>query len=366
MTSLTFLVGEEVGNPTSGESRFVFNLLRALSRHGAEITLCAAAVTESACRSLEGEHVRVISMNEKTSSALFQSRLVTGSRALGRKLSKEAIKAGKCDWYIVFDQAVAASRYLDKARKAFICNGEFALLFLGRGFYRSGKALKRLLSARASGAILDNAESARLYDMRFANSHFTQSFMSYIYECQFEELLYPPVDPEIFRPSRVLQEDKYVLSMMRNMNEQNLHILGRIAREIPLKVVGNATVPGATSTGVVDDEMLSRLYSEASFLAFPVVSEFFGYAVAESISCATPALVMPGAGPAEIIASGFSGWHASSEDEFVARAVQIYREGYDPAFRTRALEMARRFSMEVVGDGFLSCLEKKMNHCRVA
>lgn len=363
MTSLTFLVGEEVGSPTSGESRFVFNLLRALSRLGAETTLCAASVTETACRSLEGEHVRVVSMNERTQSALFQSRLVTGSRALGRSLSKEALKVGSCDWYIVFDQAIAASRYLDGTRKAFVCNGDFALLFLNKGFYRSGKALKRFLSARACGAILDNAESVRLYDSRFANSHFTQSFMSYIYECQFEELLYPPVDPDIFRPSGVKQDDKYVLSMMRNMNEQNLHILERIAKEVPLKVVGTATVPGASSTGVVDDSVLARLYSEASFLAFPILSEFFGYAVAESISCATPALVMPGAGPAEIIENGFSGWHASNEDDFVTRAVQVYKKGYEPALRAQAHRAAHRFSMEVVGKEFLSCLERKAIHC---
>lgn len=366
MTTLTLIVGDEVGNPISGESRFVVNLARSLKDLGVDVVLCAASVTEAGSQLLEQAGVRVASIRANTKSFVSQSRLLIGGRGIARRLAKLALDSGKCDWYVVFDQAVGAARYLGRGRKAFICNGDFALLFLTQGFYRQGALLKWMLSWKMSDAILGNARSARQYDLRLANSKFTQSFMSYLYECSFEGILYPPVDPAVFHPFPSFNGRRYILSMMRNSNEQNLHVLERIARRVPVKVVGTARVPGAESTGYVRDTELAQLYSGASLLAFPIVSEFFGYAVAESLACATPALVMSGTGPSEIVPDQVCGWHAKDENEFVVRAVDLYNGGYDPSFRVKALETSNRFTLNTVGRSFLSQLERVTSQPRTA
>ena len=367
MSAFVLIVGEEIGDPVSGESRFAINLAKSIRNLGHDVVVCAAAATEPSTRILESKGIRVISLGMRTKSIMSRSRLLAGSMSLSRRLVAGLSGSQRGDWYVVFDQAVGAARYLPRCRKAFVCNGDFALLFATRGFYRQGRPLKEMLSLNMARTILRNAQLARLYDFRFANSRFTQSFMSYLYELPFEGVLYPPVDPDVFHPCPSRSSQKFALSLMRNANEQNIGVLEQIAARIPMKVVGSAKIQGAESTGIVSDAELARLYGSAQFLAFPIVSEFFGYAVAESIACATPALVMSGAGPSEIIHGEVTaGWVATNETDFVAKAIDLYENGFDPSVRGLALESSHRFSLDSVGRGFLSQLHRAENRSRLA
>ena len=91
---------------------------------------------------------------------------------------------------------------------------------------------------------------------------------------------------------------------------------------------------------------------------FPMVSELFGYAVAESLSCGTPVLCYDSGGPAEQVEDGRSGWKVRTPEEFVSTAVRLVRDGYADEFRSASLRAATRFALPTVAQGFLEHLAR--------
>jgi glycosyltransferase involved in cell wall biosynthesis len=77
----------------------------------------------------------------------------------------------------------------------------------------------------------------------------------------------------------------------------------------------------------VSREELLSLYSNALFTAFPFTNEPFGSVPLESISCGTPVLTYNKQGPSETLVNGETGWLVNSSDEFVSKAVDIWKRG---------------------------------------
>lgn len=341
------ILSADVGHPTSGQSRFTVNLARGLSLSGHQVSIQAMQALPETVSRLSEDNISVSSLRVNTTASLFQARLMMKSSPVGKKLSELALRSPRADWYLVMsDSAVSAVRYLKGAPTVYLCQGDLALLFVNPGFYARHRSLKRVLRMGMSSIVIDNASSAHLFTIRLGNSNFTCEFMSYLYGCHFSDFIYPPVDTRLFRQGQPDTSNPYAIAVVRNSSEPGIQLLTRIARKVPLKVVGGAEVPGAVNLGVVSNEELARQFSSASVLLAPGVSEFYGYAVAEALSCGTPAISFDCCGPGEILRISKAGWGARSDQEFETLAQRAVLGTSDPVLRNSALRFAKMISIE--------------------
>jgi glycosyltransferase involved in cell wall biosynthesis len=342
--NICFLAAD-LGNPTSGQSRFLLNLATGVRRAGHEVTVGASSMNEASVHQLETAGIRVGHLQEVAERPLAQARLMTPRSRLGRRVAAMALRELPADWYVVLSDAIVdAIDVLPTARSVYVCNGDLSLMFLSGSFYRTHGTAKRWLSRGMATYIRQNAARARRYRLLLGNCEFTRNFMAYLYGVPFAGSVYPPVDLDLFRPGAP-GGSPYLLAVARNLNEQGLDVLEEIASTVPLRLVGGAKVPGAESMGVVDDDRFAQLYAGARFCVAPVVSELFGYAVAESLACGTPVLAFDCAGPAEQIRHGQNGWLAHSSSEFVGTSRRLFTDGYPEAMRAAARASAERFGL---------------------
>ncbi|MCI4360720.1 MAG: glycosyltransferase family 4 protein [Thermoplasmata archaeon] len=338
-------LGADVGSPTSGQSRFLINLSIGVRAVGHDVSVTASSVSEPARTRLEAAGVHVAQLGEVADRPVAQARLMTPRSRLGRRVASLAVQQFPSDWHVVLSDAIVdAVDNVPAGRSAYLCNGDLSLMFLSASFYRSHSASKRWLARAMATYIRQNAARARRYRLLLGNSEFTRNFMSYLYGVPFAGSVFPPVDLGRFRPGPI-SEPPYVLAVARNLNEQGLDVLEEIASSIPVRVVGGAHVPGTEALGIVGDAEFARLYAGARFSMAPVVSELFGYSVAESLACGTPVLAFNCGGPAEQIRHGENGWLASSPSEFVGQARRLFVDGYPASMRSAAVASSERFGL---------------------
>jgi glycosyltransferase involved in cell wall biosynthesis len=355
---ITLITGE-LGFRTSGQSRFAVNLAAGLRRAGHAVTICGSATVPETVEQLRSGGIEVLALREGFEGEARRARLLTPFSNLGRSLAELALRKTDADWYVVVaDGAVGAGKYLQGKRRAYICNGDLSVMFLSSGFYRTHRTSKELLALGMARFVRRNAENARHYEALLANSEFTRQFMSYLYALPFHGIVYPPVDTARFSPpASAPPEPSYVLALARNSNEQGLDLLARLAQISPMRVVGGARVPGAQSAGEVPEDQLIALYGNAKFLAFPVVPEFFGYAIAEAHACGTPVLAFDTCGASEQIQSGKNGWLVRTEAEFESEYRRVSSEDVLTEMRTRCRSDARSRSIEASTQQLLTALE---------
>jgi len=342
---ITFLAAD-VGNPTSGQSRFLINLALGVRRTGAEVGVAASHLSAASQEGLEGAGIRTAHLKEVAERPLAQARLMAPGSRLGQRVGALAARELPADWFVVLSDAIVdAIETLPARRAVYVCNGDLSLMFLSPSFYRTHPTSKRWLSRGMATYIRRNAARARRYELLLGNCEFTRNFMSYLYGVPFAGSVYPPVDLDRFRPGPIA-EPPYVLAVARNLNEQGLEVLEEIASSVPVRIVGGARVPGTEALGIIGDEAFARLYAGARFCVAPVVSELFGYAVAESLASGTPVLAFDCAGPAEQIRHGENGWLARSPSEFVGLARRLFIDGYATGMRAAARASAARFGLD--------------------
>ena len=104
-----------------------------------------------------------------------------------------------------------------------------------------------------------------------------------------------------------------------------------------------AHVPHARLTGVLSGEKLAAAYAQMDVFAFPSKTDTFGNVILEALASGVPAVVMHQGGPKFLVASGVSGYVASSDAEFhdcVARIME------DPALHGRMRAAAREYALQ--------------------
>jgi|SRR5580658_955289 glycosyltransferase involved in cell wall biosynthesis len=352
------IISGEIGDATSGQSRFGINLAKGLRRLDHQVSICAGSMVPSVESALRSNGVEVHSLARGSEGEARKARFLTPFSNLGRALAEFARSKTDPDWFVVVsDAAVGAGKHLEPKRRAFVCNGDLSLLFVHPGFYRSHRNAKRLWALGMSTLMRQNAESAKHYDVLLANSEFTRQFMSYLYALPFQGVVYPPVDTAQFTPpSSIGSAGQYVGAMARNASEQGLDLLTRLAPLTDLRIVGGAEVAGARSLGTVPEAELVDFYGRARFLAFPVVSEFFGYAIAESHACGTPVLAYDCCGASEQIRHGVNGWLARTEEDFVDQYRALCTAGVPPEMRSRCRADSASRSVETSSRQLLSAL----------
>lgn len=352
------LLGAGVGGRTSGQSRFLMNLAVGLRRASAEVAVTAASIRPEARAVFEGSGITATDLGERPDRASAQAKLVASSSRLGRRIARAALEGGPCDWYVVIaDGLLDAIEVLPPSRSAYLSQGDLSLMFLSPPFYRTHPLAKRWVARDLARAVLQNAQRARRFRVLLANSEFTRHVMSYLYGVTFQDRIYPPVDLERFRPSSS-PPGRYAVAVARNVNEQGLELLRELAQELPIHVVGGASVEGTADLGEVSDEQMARELAGATVTLAPVVSELFGYSVAESLACGTPVLAFDCGGPSEQVRPGWNGWLARSPAEFVAMARAAFSSGYPSEWHQHARESATKFGLQVSAERLLEALRQ--------
>jgi glycosyltransferase involved in cell wall biosynthesis len=352
------LIGEEVGSPTSGLSRFLINLAAGLRTEGVAVAVAATEIRSESESILRHMGVDVAATRPYRERNLSKCILLTTRSRAGRDAARLATARLPADWYtVVSDAAVDASAVLPPEQSVYLSNGDLGLMLLSDAFYSSHRLAKSILALGLARLVRHNASLARKYRVLLGNSEFTRGLMSFLYATPFTGVVYPPVDVNFFHPAPdVSSREGYVLAVARNSNEQGMRILAEVATKVPLHVLGGASVAGAQNLGVVSEDVLRAEYAHATFLLYPGVSELFGLAVAESLACATPVLAFKSGGPAEQIQDGVNGWLASTEREVVDRALSIFQTGVTAEMRTAARDSARRYSTTASAKSLLSAL----------
>lgn len=351
-----------LGNLTSGQARFARILAGGLRKVGVDVSIRSAWSSREALAQLSSSGIDASSLRVGSPSATRQAIDILLPRRLLKDLSAAATRDGKADWVLVLsDELVGAGPYLgDRQRNAYISNGDFMVLFFNDAFYRNAGIGMTLASWTASSVLRSHANAVRSYDLFLGNSVFTKNFMSYLYGVPCQGVCYPPVDFDLFHPRAPKASPPFVLTLARNLREQGVQTLERIAREVPLKVVGGLQVRGATALGVVGDSALAELYSRATIVVSAVVSEFYGYSVAEALACGTPVVSYSVCGPGELVRDGVNGWVVDSSEALIATTVRRLKEGIPAGVVSGTLSSASSYQDVEVARGLKERLAQSL------
>ena len=94
----------------------------------------------------------------------------------------------------------------------------------------------------------------------------------------------------------------------------------------------------AELTGVLRGDALSRAYANLDLFVFPSHTDAFGNAVQEALASGVPAVVTADGGPKFAVNDGVTGFVAASDDEFIARVIELTES---PQLRQRMATAAR-------------------------
>ena len=154
------------------------------------------------------------------------------------------------------------------------------------------------------------------------------------------EVIYPPVDAELFTPTGTKQNYFLVASRLEPYKKVELVIEAFKKLNLPLKVVGSGTrekilkeQAGANIEflGRVTDEELRKLYSEARAYVFPA-EEDAGIMLLESQACGTPVIAYKAGGALELLKENETGiYFAEQTAESIIDAVKRFESmSFDP------------------------------------
>jgi glycosyltransferase involved in cell wall biosynthesis len=197
-----------------------------------------------------------------------------------------------------------------------------------------------------------------------ANSKFCASMYSK-FGVKVQDVIYPPIDCQIFQPSTANPSSNYVLTYFGK--ETKISVIKRAASMgIRFKAFGAKMKfldrrmiehPNIEFLGRLSTSELVDAYSNALFTLFPFTHEPFGYVPLESMACGTPALTYNLQGPSEYVIDGYTGWLAQSDDELVQKAMKLWKEGYPPYMRANCMKEAMKFDKRFYLEKWLKVLD---------
>jgi len=333
--------------PQSGESREAINLAIGLKRRRFDTSIYALACEFSVRQRLQTLGIHVVSRAEQLNS-ISKLKLMRYDPSLAAKLSQIVATEPPCDAYIVTqDAALPIIRKRESGQWIFLCNGDMSLLLLSRQFRKRAPVVGWSLSRSLVNQLESHARLAREYDVLLANSRFTRGLMSYLYDTSFDGVVYPPVDTDAFTPRQTVPAgQEYVFAVLRRTEEPAFPFVTRLARRVPVVVVGGATVQSADNRGKVGEDEIVRLYSAARLTVSFSHQEFFGYSIAESLACGTPVLALSQGGAPELITSGVDGWLEDNPTKLIERAEKVIRDGTPDAVRAQCRTESLRFAID--------------------
>lgn len=198
-----------------------------------------------------------------------------------------------------------------------------------------------------------------------ANSKFCASmYTDFGFDVKY--VIYPPIDCHMFIPSTSDPSSDYVLSYFGK--ETKFSVIKRIADEgVKIKAFGSKTPflgnklikhSNIEFLGRISTKELVEVYSNALFTVFPFTHEPFGYVPLESMACGTPVLTYNHQGPSEYVIDGVTGWLVDSDEEMIARALKLWKDGYPCCLRGKCVKEAAKFDRKNYAENWVEVLKK--------
>jgi len=194
----------------------------------------------------------------------------------------------------------------------------------------------------------------RVSSLVIANSKFCASMYSE-FGVKVDDIIYPPIDRQTFRPSTSDPSSNYVLTYFGK--ETKFSVIERIAdMGVKIRAFGSKTPfirrnliehPNIQFLGRVTTSELVDEYSNALFTLFPFTHEPFGYVPLESMACGTPVLTHNMQGPSEYVIDDSTGWLLDTDEEFIYKALELWKGGYPPRIRLNCVKKASKFDKKV-------------------
>ena len=341
----------------SGQSRFAINLSRGLVKEGKRVTLFAYYCSSEYFEILRKYGIEVLAYKSKLNTIDIY-RSISDSRKVFFEMLKMLKGAERCDYYLVLsDELVGISKYRNDEKWIYLSNGDLTLLFMNKRFLDEHYPYSYILKKRFVTQMLKHQKRVAEYDYLFGNSRFAQSIMSFILNTNFTDYIYPPVDTDFFRPKFRNGEENYALVLLRNNSEPMIETIQRIAKAVPIKIVGEAKVNGAVTLGRISEDDLVEVYSNATLTIGSSNQEFFGYATAESLACGTPVIAFRQGAAVEMIEDNINGWLVQNDRELLNRLDEIFKHEYDKSLRKEARKTSERFSIYESSKKFITLIQ---------
>lgn len=328
----------------SGQTRFLINIAKGLKSSGNYPIVYSLFIDDTIIRILTESSIKYASLN-KHPNTLSSLKIINYSKTPAEKLSTLVKENDEADIYIIIaDEAIPVVNYLSKFKTAYISQGDLTLMLLNPEFKKHNKMATSVLERGFVKQIRNHAKLVAKFDMVMANSNFTSNIMAFFYGIPIDKVVYPPVDPSIFRRiSDTEPEDKYALALVRNEVDPLYPLVSSLAKKCSIKVIGGGKVQNAQNQGFVSEEQLVNLYNKALFTISPSTVEFYGYGIVESMSCGTPSIAYNNAGARELIVNGDNGWLFSSKNDFIEGVIKIFKNGYGYEVRESCLEESKKY-----------------------
>lgn len=329
----------------SGESRFAVNLSNGLIKEGKSVTIFSYSCNFEDAEVVRKHGIEIFVYKDKLNKVDLY-RAISDNRKVFSEMLKMIKRTDKCDYYLVLSDAlVGIADYKENGKWIYLSNGDLNLLFINQRVLNNYYPYSYILKRRFVSHLMRHQRSVSNYDYLLANCQFTRILISFLLNANFIDYVYPPVDTEFFKPIVNNSKENYALAMLRNNSEPMYETIRQLAKDVPIKIVGNASVSGAVSLGRISDDKLVEAYANASVTIGSSKQEFFGYATAESLACGTPVIAFDHGGSVEMIENNQNGWLVKNETEMLRRLHEIFNQGYEKKIRDNARKSSSRFSI---------------------
>ncbi len=156
-------------------------------------------------------------------------------------------------------------------------------------------------------------------DKLVANSGFTASMSSLLYGVEVDDVIYPPIDTDVFKPFDIHADaNEVILYLGSNAGDTNSGLISQIMKALvgldsvdKVNLFGNIAIHKHQKSlfdhskvhrlEEINDTELAQKYSQCLLTVTPQNWETFGYVQMESILCGTPVLTLATTPSAELV-----------------------------------------------------------------
>ena len=347
---------------TAGAVRPALLLGKQMSKWGHDVEIASTQFAEPIIKTLKLDGIRHSFVGSGSSMVrsfpTFRAWAASLVKPVRMTLKNEDVYVINTSSCVLADSAVyyaqgTMTRTLDEISKNFPLAQQYA-------YYSLSPWLKFLEHRLVAGF-------RRLSVQFVANSHFCSSIYRE-WGFDVDRVIYPPLDTELFKASTSNPSEDFVLTHLGSFEKEGKFALIKAIASFGVKVKVFGAAPSRfrraehkniTFLGRVSDRELVDLYSNAMFTLFAFSHEPFGYIPAESMACGTPVLTFNRQGPGETVTDGQTGWLAKTDDEVVAKAVQIWKRGIDRRIRDSCRKKALDYDVKHISKIWIELLKNR-------
>ncbi len=348
-------VAYKISSIHSGIAISLVQYSKTLRSMGHDVYIICLQIDLVSRRTFELNDIKIVSLTE-SKVHLYDFRMFTYSKRLAKRMGSLIYKSPLMDLYIVYaDEALPLIDHRNNSRWAYIFQGDWSLLNIKESFTKRHPFLFKMLSLSLSSSLINHSRLIKKFDVMAANSHFSASLASFLYNIPITRCVYPPLQDRLLKwnPVPIRDREQYVVAVLRNDYENGVNLISRIAKTMKVKILGGASIPNADNLGFVSEDEFDNVIGRAIAVLSPSNDEYFGRAIVESLGLGTPVLAFDDCGAKEILGGYNCGWLAKDEDSFIDILQRIFEKRYDSSVLHSCRMRALDFSSEKICKGML-------------